>query len=116
VIPLPGLAFLATIRANWKLAAGIVIGALMCYPVASCNGKRQANAAYAAKVEIAAAKVERAAGQAELAATLSEMARSASTEQEATELRKVVDDAKDDGTVGPATADLLARMRSKGGG
>jgi len=65
VIPLPGLAFLATIRANWRLAAGIVIGGLLTYPVASCNGKRQANAAYAAKVEIAAAKVERAAGQAE---------------------------------------------------
>lgn len=101
---------------NWKLAAGIVLGGLLCYPVASCNGRRAATAEYAANVEIAAAKVKHAAGQAELAATLSEMARSANTKQEVTELRKVVDDAKDDGAVGPATADLLQRMRSKGGG
>lgn len=100
---------------NWKLAAGIVLGALLTYPVASCNGRRAATAEYSAKVEVAAAKVKHAAGQAELAATLSEMARSANTKQEVTELRKVVDDAKDDGAVGPATADLLQRMRSKGG-
>lgn len=106
---------LSLVRANIKLVAGIVIGALLCYPVASCNGKRQATAAYAAKVEIAAAKVEHAAGQAELAATLSEMARSANTQKEVTELRKVVDDAKDDGPVGPATANLLERLRKNGG-
>lgn len=100
---------------NWKLAAGIVLGALLTYPVASCNGRRAANAEYAAKVEIAAAKVKHAAGQAELAATLSEMARSANTKQEVTELRKVVDDAKDDGAVGPAVGSVLDRMRSQGG-
>lgn len=106
---------LSLIKHNWRAALWILIGALLTYPVASCNGKRQATAAYAAKVEIAAAKVEHAAGQAELAATLSEMARSANTQKEVTELRKVVDDAKDDGPVGPATANLLERLRKNGG-
>ena len=106
---------LSFIRHNYRAALWMILGALLCYPVASCNGKRQAKATIAAKIEAASAKVERAAGQAELAATLAEMARTASTEKDMTELRKVVDDAKDDGTVGPATSDLLARMRQRRG-
>lgn len=102
---------LSAVRQHWRAALWIMLGALLCYPVASCNGKRQAKATIAAKIEAAAVKVERAAGQAELAATLAEMARTANSEKDMTELRKVVDDAKDDGTVGPATSDLLARMR-----
>lgn len=102
---------LSFVQRNWRAALWMILGALLCYPVASCNGKRQAKATIAAKIEAASAKVERAAGQAELAATLAEMARTANTEKDMTELRKVVDDAKDDGTVGPATSDLLARMR-----
>ena len=104
---------LSFIRRNYRAALWMILGALLCYPVASCNGKRQAKATIAAKIEAASAKVERAAGQAELAATLAEMARTANTEKDMTELRKVVDDAKDDGTVGPATSDLLARMRQR---
>lgn len=114
MIPLAPAA-LRFVGANWRAALWIILGALLCYPVASCNGKRQAKATIAAKIEAASAKVERAAGQAELAATLAEMARTANSEKDMTELRKVVDDAKDDGTVGPATSDLLARMRQRRG-
>lgn len=98
-----------------RIVLGIVMGALMCYPVASCNGRKAATAEYAAKVEVAAAKVEKAASKAEMAATLSEMARSANTQMEVTELRKVVSDAKDDGPVGGATGAVIERLRRKRG-
>lgn len=101
------------ILANWRMIVAAILGAALCWPVASCSGKRSANALHAAKVEASGEKVKRAASQAELAAKIAEMARSTNTRQEAAELRKVVSDAKDDGDVGPATSALLDRMRSK---
>lgn len=102
-----------TLLANWRLIAAAIVGALLCWPVASCSGGRAADARMAAKVEVASAKVQRASSKAELAAKLAEMARETNTRQEVAELRKVVDDAKDDGAVGDATASVLARLRAK---
>jgi hypothetical protein len=93
--------------------AGILLGALAAWGPASCVGKNQANALHAQKVIAASAKVETAATKAEKAAVLADMTRSARTQEEITELRKVVDDAKNDGAVGPATSDLLDRLRER---
>lgn len=103
----------SVVRANWKIILGVFMGALMCWPVASCQGKREANATNAAKVIAASAKVEQAAAKAEAAAVLADMARNTKSREEITELRRIVDETQSDAGVGPATAKLLERLRAR---
>ncbi len=98
---------------NWKALTGAALGAILCWPLAYCQGKNNANAANAAKVELAAEKVRRAATQAELAATLADMTRQAKTKQEITELQEIVDEAQPGNDAGPATAAVLAKLREQ---
>lgn len=103
------------LTANWKALAGAVVGAALCAPLAYCQGKSNANAANAARVELAAEKVKRAATQAELAATLADMTRQAKTKQEITELQEIVNEAQPGNDAGPATISVLDRLRRQRG-
>ena len=98
---------------HWRTALWIAIGALLCGPVASCQGKREANAAYSAKVKAAAEQVKAAANKAELAAALADMARTSNSKAEAQELREIISNAKDDGAVGPAVSGVLGELRKR---
>jgi hypothetical protein len=98
---------------HWRKALWIAVGFALCWPVASCVGKREATAAYALKVKAAAEETRRAASQAELAAALADIARASKTKDEADELRKLIDETQSDAGVGPATAAVLQRLRER---
>lgn len=98
---------------HWRKALWMLIGAILCYPLAHCQGKRDAKLIHAAKVEAASAKVERAAAQAELAATVADATRRAKTKEETDELRTIIQEAPDGGNAGPATSALLAKLRER---
>ncbi len=98
---------------HWRTALWIAIGALLCWPVASCQGKREAQAAYALKVQAAAEKVKAAASKAELAAALADMARASKSKEEAQELREIINETQSDAGVGPATSALLGELRKR---
>lgn len=103
-------------QAHWKLIAAVLVGMALCWPIASCSGRRSAESNQSAKIIAASAKVERAAAKAEQAAILADMARTATTAKEADELREVINETKSDAGVGPATAALLKRLREKRSG
>lgn len=103
----------AAVRANWQLAAGMILGAILCAPVASCVGSSNAKASAAAKVVIASQKVEIAAAKAEAAATLTDMVRTAKTADERRELQEIVDETGSDDAAGPAVAAILERVRAR---
>lgn len=107
-------AFLIGVGKDWyKPALWIILGAILCYFPASCQGKREATIANNAKVELAAEQVKRAAAQAELAATLADMTRVAKTKEEIDDLRTVVEEAPAGNDAGPATSALLNRLRER---
>ncbi|MCB4860806.1 hypothetical protein K7W03_14520 [Sphingobium sp. PNB] len=100
---------------NLQMVAYVVGASFICFTLGYCQGKSNANAANAAKVELAAEKVKRAATQAELAATLADMTRQAKTKQEITELQEIVDEAQPGNDAGPAVAGVLDRLRRQRG-
>lgn len=104
------------LAANWKLPAAALAGAALTWPVASCSGRRSAEAIQEAKIIAAAAKVREAAAKAETAAVLADMARSVKTAKEADELREVINETKSDAGVGPATSAVLQRLRERRSG
>lgn len=101
----------SVVRANWKLVAGIALGALLCFPLAYCQGKRDAKIVGAAKLEAASAKVERAATQAELAATLADMTRVAKTKEQAQEIKELIVEKASDDAAGPGMDAWIKRLR-----
>lgn len=106
--------FLIGIGKDWyKPILWIILGAILCYWPASCQGKREATIANNAKVELAAEQVKRAAAQAELAATLADMTRVAKTGEEVRELRTIVEQAEAGGDAGPAVAGVLNKLRER---
>lgn len=115
MIPVALMSALSFVRANYRALLWIILGAVLCWPLAYCQGKSNASAANAAKVELAAEKVKRAATQAELAATLADMTRQAKTKQEITELQEIVDEAQPGNDAGPATISVLDRLRRQRG-
>ncbi|MEW6627616.1 MAG: hypothetical protein AB1431_12605 [Pseudomonadota bacterium] len=98
---------------HWRTVMWIAIGALLTWPIASCQGKREAQAAYALKVQVAAEQVKAAANKAELAAALADMARTSNSKAEAQELREIIDETQSDAGVGPATSAVLAKLRER---
>ncbi|MDV5822284.1 hypothetical protein [Sphingobium naphthae] len=98
---------------NWRIAVAAGFGFAFCWPVASCQGKREAQAAYALKVQAAAEKVKAAASKAELAAALADMARASKSKEEAQELREIINETQSDAGVGPATSALLGELRKR---
>lgn len=106
----------AILLANWKLPVAAILGAILCWPIASCSGRRSAENAQEAKIIAAAAKVREAASKAETAAVLADMARSVKTAKEADELREIVRETKSEAGVGPATSAVLQRLRERRSG
>lgn len=101
---------------DWKLPAAALVGAALCWPVASCSGRQQAKAANSATIIAASAKVTEAAAKAESAAILADMARHVNTAKEADELKKVVEDVKSEAGVGPAVSAVLRELRQRRSG
>ena len=96
---------------NWKLPVAALIGAALCYPVASCNGRQRANATNNAKIMAASAKVREAAAKAEIAAMAVDAVRRGHAKQAEQELRKIADEKGSDAVAGPGVAAVLDRMR-----
>lgn len=110
-----GLSMPIWLASNWKAIVGALAGAALCWPVASCQGKREATVALHAQVRLDAEKVRNAALKAEAAATLTDMARSAKTAQQQRELQEIVNDVGTNEMVGPAVSAVLARLRAASG-
>jgi len=103
------------LTANWKAIVGILIGAALTWPIASCQGRRDANAANEAKIIAASAKVREAAAKAEIAAMAADSVRRGQAKQVQDELREIVDEQANDDTVGPGVAAILDRLRQGSG-
>lgn len=101
------LPFLIGIGKDWyKPALWVILGAILCYFPASCQGKREATIANNAKVELAAEQVKRAA-------TLADMTRVAKTGEEVRELRTIVEQAEAGNDAGPSVSGVLNRLRER---
>lgn len=104
--------FLIGVGKDWyRPALWIILGAVLCYFPASCQGKREATIANNAKVELAAEQVKRAAAQAELAATLADMTRVAKTKEQAQEIKELIVEKASDDAAGPGMDAWIKRLR-----
>lgn len=101
----------SVVRANWKLPAAALVGAALCWPVASCSGRQQAKAANSAKIIAASAKVTEAAAKAELAAMAVDAVRRGQAKQVQDELRSVADEKGSTDLAGPGVTAVLDRLR-----
>lgn len=99
------------LASNWRIVVSLFTGVAICWPVASCQGKREATIANNAKVELAAEQVKRAAAQAELAATLADMTRVAKTKEEAQEIKELIVEKASDDAAGPGMDAWIKRLR-----
>jgi len=104
---------IALLVANWRVIAAAILGALLCWPVASCHGERRAARENAAKVEIASRKVTEAAAKAEIAAMTVDAIRRAETKADVDELKEIVNERGTSNAVGPATAAIMQRLRER---
>ncbi|MGV3769649.1 MAG: hypothetical protein ACO1NM_06435 [Sphingobium phenoxybenzoativorans] len=105
------IALPAIVRTNWKLPVAAIVGAAVCWPVASCSGRQQANATNSAKIIAASAKVREAAAKAEIAAMATDAIRRGQAKQVEQELRKVADEKGSDAVAGPGVTAVLDRLR-----
>lgn len=99
--------------ANWKALAGAVLGALLCAPLAYCEGKSAGRLSSANANLEASLKVQQAAQKVERAANLADMMRRAKTGEEIAELQEIVKDAQLGNDAGPATIGVLAKLRER---
>ena len=114
--PLALMRAVGAVRANWKLPVAAIVGAALCYPVASCNGKRQADATNALRMEVAAEKARVSAARAEAAANRADIARQKAAQARNSELQGIVIHEGTDAVVGGATGALVNRLRRDAGG
>lgn len=98
-------------RDYWKLIAALILGAVLCWPVASCQGRRSAEAHNSAKIIAASAKVTEAAAKAEIAAMAVDAVRRGQAKQVQDELRSVADDKGSTDLAGPGVTAVLDRLR-----
>jgi folate-dependent phosphoribosylglycinamide formyltransferase PurN len=99
------------VRDYWRLFLVALVSAALTWPVASCSGRRSANATQAAKIIAASAKVREAAAKAEIAAMAADAVRRGEAKQVEQELRKVADEKGSDAVAGPGVAAVLDRLR-----
>lgn len=92
----------------WKLGAGIILGALLCFPLAKCHGERVAYARQSAEIDAANARAELAESNARITADRLYMERETARQETLKELSDVVEKAP----VGTATSALLERLRA----
>lgn len=104
------------LAANWKLPVAALAGAGLCYPVASCKGKRQANDSNALRMEKAAAKAVAAQAKAEAAANRAETARKLAAKARQDALQGIVDHEGTNDVVGGATGAVIGKLRRDAGG
>lgn len=104
------------LAANWKLGAGAIAGALLCWPVASCHGENQADDANALRMEVAAEKARASAARAEAAANRADLARKMAAQARNSELQGIVNHEGTDAVVGGATGAVIGKLRSNAGG
>lgn len=100
---------------NWRLIVGALAGALMCAPLAYCEGRADGKRQVNAQIAIQAEKVRNAALKAEAAATLADMARSVRTAEQQRELQEIVENVGTNEMAGPAVSAVLARLRASSG-
>lgn len=101
---------------NWKLPVSALVGAALCYPVASCHGESQANDANALRMEVAAEKARASAARAEAAANRADIARQKAAQARNSELQGIVNHEGTDAVVGGATGLLIGKLRRDAGG
>jgi len=101
------------LAANWKALAGAVLGALLCAPLAYCEGKSAGRLSSANANLEASLKVQQAAQTVERAANLADMTRRAKTGEEIAELQEIVKDAQPGNDAGPAVSGVLAKLREQ---
>jgi hypothetical protein len=101
------------LTANWKALAGAVAGALICAPLAYCEGKSAGKMASAKANLEASLTIQKAALNVERAANRADMARRAKTGEEIAELQEVVKDAQLGNDAGPAVSGVLGRLREQ---
>lgn len=59
------LAILAFLKANWKAAAGLILGFILCWPVASCSGRADGRAEMRQAIDRANVAAEQAKARAD---------------------------------------------------
>lgn len=104
------------LASNWKLGAGAIAGALLCWPVASCHGENQADDANALRMEVAAEKARASAARAEAAANRADLARKMAAQARNSELQGIVNHEGTDAVVGGAVGGVIGKLRRDAGG
>lgn len=104
------------LTANWKLAIAALVGAALCYPVASCSGKRQADDANALHMEAAAERAKTEAARAEAAANRAEIARKLAAKARQDALQGIVDEQGTDAVVGGSVGAVIGKLRRDASG
>lgn len=99
------------LASNWKLIVALILGAILCWPVASCSGRRSAENTQEAKIIAASAKVTEAAAKAEIAAMAVDAVRRGQAKQVQDELRSVADEKGSTDLAGPGVTAVLDRLR-----
>ena len=104
------------LASNWKLGAGVIAGALLCWPVASCHGENQADDANALRMEVAAEKARASAARAEAAANRADLARQKAAQARNDALQGIVNDEGTNAVVGGAVGAVIGKLRRDAGG
>lgn len=102
---------LALLKANWRIPVAFITGAALCWPVASCQGRRDGKANVAAKVAVASSKATESAAKAEVAAIVADAVRRGEAKAIQTELQEIVREEGSDALAGPGVSSVLARLR-----
>jgi hypothetical protein len=104
------------LASNWKIGAGVIAGALLCWPVASCHGESQAGDKNALRMEVAAEKARSSAARAEAAANRADLARQMAAQARNSELQGIVNHEGTNAVVGGAVGAVIGKLRSNAGG
>ena len=104
------------LASNWKLGAGVIAGALLCWPVASCTGKNAADDANALRMEAAAEKARASAARAEAAANRADLARQKAAQARNGALQGIVNHEGTNAIVGGATGAVIGKLRRDASG
>ena len=104
-MPLPAIALPAAVLKWWKLAVGLILGALLIFPLAHCQGKRDGRAGLLAEQREAALKATHRADQ-------DEQTRREAADNRAAAIEGAMNNASDGNRVS-ATLDELRRRRGR---
>ena len=100
---------------NWKLPVAAIVGAAITWPVASCQGKRQADNTNALRMEAAAEQAKASAARAEAAANRAEIARKLAAKARQGALQEIVDHEGTNAIVGGSVVAVIGKLRRDSG-